>query len=269
MILFFDSHFYFLLTTLFFQINNLETSIAALKKEIHFNDNNMIMTRLDIAFMTGASFDFKFLRPDNLPSVASSIDVWILRGQDILLTKDWAADDQIVNMKFTGFSQSISNTFSQTVTPTVQPFNQGLVIIDQIFQFVKMESNDAFQVNSTADLDQVFRTITQIVDQEINFLSQLKSFEAMLHTANVFTTEAPVSIPQSVRSIVKRNTFTNAEVVETRQARVWRSRIRKVRSLADIFTPYSVSSIGDTANQNYLKMNRNFKSVHVFQNPIT
>ena len=93
------------------EINNLETSIAALKKEIHFNDNNMIMTRLDIAFMTGASFDYKFLKPDNLPSVASSIDVWILRGQDILLTKDWAADDQIVNMKFTGFSHSISNTF--------------------------------------------------------------------------------------------------------------------------------------------------------------
>ena len=66
-----------------------------------------------------------------------------------------------------------------------------------------------------------------------------------------------------MRSIVKRNTFSNAKVVETRQARVWRSSIRKVRSLADIFTPYSVSSIGDTANQNYLKMNRNFKSVHV------
>ena len=113
----------------------METSIAALKKEIHINDDDKIMTRLDIAFMTGSSFDFKFLKPNNLPSVASSIDVWILRGQDILLTKDWAANDQIVNMKFTGFSQSISNTFSQTVTPTVQPLNQGLVIIDQIFQF--------------------------------------------------------------------------------------------------------------------------------------
>ena len=85
----------------------------------------------------------------------------------------------------------------------------------------------------------------------------------MLHTANVFTTEAPLTIPPSVRPLVKRHTFTNAKVVETRQTRVWRRSIRNVRSLADIFTPYSVSSIGDTANQNYLKMNRNFQSVHV------
>ena len=130
-------HFYFLLTSMVFQIDNLETSIAALKKEIYVNEDEKIMTRLDIAFMTGSSYDFKRLKPSPLPSVDTSINVWILHGQDILLTKDWAANDQIVNIKFIGFSQSISTTFSQTLTPTVQPFNQGLVIIDQQFQFVK------------------------------------------------------------------------------------------------------------------------------------
>ena len=95
------------------------------------------MTRLDIAFMTSASYDFKQLQPSNLPVIPTSIDVWILRGQDILLTKDYASEDQIINMKFTGFKQTIANVFSQTIIPTVQPYNQGLVIIDKTYQFVK------------------------------------------------------------------------------------------------------------------------------------
>ena len=72
--------------------------------------------------MTGSSYNFKQLTHGNLPTVVTSIDVWILRGQDILLTKDWEADDQTVSMKFAGFAQQISTTFSQTLLPTVQPF---------------------------------------------------------------------------------------------------------------------------------------------------
>ena len=85
----------------------------------------------------------------------------------------------------------------------------------------------------------------------------------MLHTSDVFTTSAPIILPTSKKSLVKRNTITNAGVVEASQTRVWRESIRNVRSLADIFTPYSVSSIGDTANKNYLRMNRKFQNVHV------
>jgi hypothetical protein len=203
--------------------------------------------------MTGSSYNFKQLTPGNLPNIATSIDVWILRGQDILLTKDWEADDQTVSMKFAGFSKQISDTFSETLLPKVQPFNQGLVIIDKIFQFVKMESKSTFEVNSTADLDQVFRTLTQIIGQETNFLSQLKSFKSMLHTSDVFTTSAPITLPTPKKSLVKRNTITNAGVVEASQTRVWRESIRNVRSLADIFRPYSVSSIGDTANKKLFK----------------
>jgi hypothetical protein len=137
----------------------LESSITALKQEIHINENNKTMTRLDIAFMTGSSYNFKQLTPSNLPTMATRIDFWILRGQDILLTKDWEADDQTVSMKFSGFSKQISDTFSQTLLTEVQPFDQGLVIVNKIFQFVKMESQSTFEVNSTADLDQIFRTL--------------------------------------------------------------------------------------------------------------
>ena len=38
---------------------------------------------------------------------------------------------------------------------------------------------------------------------------------------------------------------------------------RKPRGILDIFTPYSINSIGDTVNANYDKMNHNFEKVHV------
>ena len=82
----------------------------------------------------------------------SAIDVWILRGQDILLTRDWSSEDQVINMNFTGFEKQIKTVFSQTLEPTFQPYNQGLVIIDQKFKFVRMESSLVFEVNATPDL---------------------------------------------------------------------------------------------------------------------
>ena len=119
--------------------------------------------------MTAAAHDYKTLVPSNLPATPCAIDVWILRGQDILLTKGWKAEDEIVNMKFDGFKQQIATTFSQTITPTVQPYNQGLVLVDRIFKFVRMDVGDTFEVNRTPDLDQVFRILEQIVHQETIF----------------------------------------------------------------------------------------------------
>ena len=119
------------------------------------------MTRMDITFMTFSDYDFKQLEPAALPLLPSAIDVWILRGQDILLTKDWVSEDQAVNMNFSGFEEQIKTTFSQTVKSTVQPFNQGLVLIDQKLQFLKMESSLVFEVNATSDLRRVFTTLYQ------------------------------------------------------------------------------------------------------------
>ena len=215
------------------------------------------MSRLDIAFMTSSSYDFKHLDPSNLPAVPTSVDVWILRGQDILITKDYSSEDQIINMKFTGFKQTIARIFSQTVVPTVQNYNQGLVIIDKKFQFVNMNSHTTFEVNSTADLQQIFTTLNQIIDQEVNFLEQLTSFENMLQTANVFTTNAP-KLNEKTPKINKRHISQNLEANYTQ---IWRQKFRK-RSIGDIFSPYSVDSIGDTANKNYKLMNRNFQNVH-------
>ena len=56
----------------------------------------------------------------------------------------------------------------------------------------------------------------------------------------------------------KCNTLNMANMVKACQTLVW----CKKRSISDIFTPYSVSSIGDTANKNYQLMNKNLQSVH-------
>ena len=72
--------------------------------------------------------DYKQLQPAALPMLPSAIDVWILRGQEILLTRDWSSEDKVVNLNFSGFETQIETVFSQSLKPTVQPFNQGLVI---------------------------------------------------------------------------------------------------------------------------------------------
>ena len=40
------------------------------------------------------------------------------------------------------------------------------------------------------------------------------------------------------------------------------------RSIGDIFKPYSVTSIGDTANTNYKRMNTNFRTIHVAESKL-
>ena len=164
-----------------------------------------------------------------------------MKDQEIILTKNWENEDQVVNMNFSGFQKQIMKVFLQTLMPKAQPFNQGLVIIDQTFQFINMESPLVFETNATFDLKRDYTTLYQIIDQEINFLTQLTSFQSMLHSAKVFTTKTPKT---------KRHTFNIAKVLEAHKTPFFNPKILSKRSIADIFTPYSVSSIGDTANKN-------------------
>ena len=63
----------------------------------------------------------------------------------------------------TKIKEQIATIFLQTIIPTVQPFNQGLVLVNGIFKFVRMDVRDTFEVNKTPDLDQVFRILEQII----------------------------------------------------------------------------------------------------------
>ena len=65
------------------------------------------MTRLNIIFMTSSAQDLNQLNPKDLPKIPSAIDVWILRDQEILITRNWDTEDQLINMDFSGFQKQI------------------------------------------------------------------------------------------------------------------------------------------------------------------
>ena len=119
----------------------LEVSIATAIYKLYVNTNGNIMTRLKIIFMTSSAQDVDQLDPNDLPKVPTALDVWILRDQAVLLTKNWNAEDQVINMDFTGFKDLIQTRFSQTLSPTSKPYHQCLVVINRIFKFINMKSD--------------------------------------------------------------------------------------------------------------------------------
>ena len=102
------------------QIDSLQESIMQLKDELHTDKNGTIYTRLDIIFMSSAATDFASLNPSSLPEFPTSLDIWILRDQSIILTKKMLSDEAI-NLQFESFIDSIKQTFGQTITVQKQP----------------------------------------------------------------------------------------------------------------------------------------------------
>ena len=115
--------------------------------------------------------------------------------------------------------------------------------------------------HTTQDLQRVFTTLGQIIDQESAFLRQLTLFKDMLTNAEIFTDvsqrirrTAPISgsLQQPTNILEQGLPVPIVNSVVFNYAK---------RSITDIFTPYSVSSIGDTANRNFLEMNSNFQTI--------
>ena len=110
------------------QIESLQDSINQLREELSIDKNGTIFTRLDIIFMSGAAKAFSSLDPANLPTDPTSLDIWVLRDQNIILSKHMLSD-QALNLQFASFIESILSTFSQTIKVQTQPFNQALVLM--------------------------------------------------------------------------------------------------------------------------------------------
>ena len=146
-------------------------------------------TKLAISFVTSSEFSFKRLTPGNLPNGNIALDVYLLRNQEVLLTKNFADNDELRNMLFPGFSTLLQASFSQTLVPTKQDFNQVLVLQDKIFKFVPLSSNLTYSVNSTLELSQVYEMVNQIVAKEQKILDQLIAFQNMLIDTSVFQAE--------------------------------------------------------------------------------
>ena len=157
-------------------------------------------------------------------------------------------------MTFDGLQQTIQEAFGQTITIEKQEYNQCLVIVDRQFTFVRMDTTDNYLTKTNQALTQVSTLLSQILAQELDFLRQLNTFQTMLQSADVFTTPATL-IPTPTDSRPKRDVL-----IKPRPS--WREHSLTKCSILDIFTPYSLSHVGDTANENYRTMNRNFRDVH-------
>ena len=203
---------------------------------------------------------------------AQSVDVWLLRDQEILITKS-TIDDQMVNMFFPGFTATVLRIFGQTVVPTKQPYNQALVLEAGIFKFVNMNTPTIYEVSNTVELSQAFRIFSQLINQDQRFLNQMNSFMSMLVASEVFqptSTPNPQSNQVNKRAVkplkgVSRLQFKHKSVfprVSTDKLNSTIGKIKNKRDIADIFSPYSVQSIGDTAAENYAKLNLNFDQIH-------
>jgi hypothetical protein len=132
----------------------------SLQGELQQLDNGNFKTRLSLAFITASSFDFKSYQPSNLPMSHQSVDVWLLRDQTVLITKNSKIEDSMINMFFPGFTQTLQRTFGQTVVPTIQPYNQGLVLEAGKFKFVNMNTSTIYEVKNTVDMYQAFRVFS-------------------------------------------------------------------------------------------------------------
>jgi hypothetical protein len=95
--------------------------------------------------------------------------------------------------------------------------------------------------------------VTTTTEKPIAKRSIIRTNSSILNSKSVFVVDIPFK--QKVSATIQDSDFHKA--------------VKKIkRSLADIFTPYSVTSIGDTANSNYKKMNKNFNSIHVTESKL-
>ena len=159
-----------------------------------------------------------------------------------------------------------------------RPFNQALVLDKGIFKFVQMDSNQTYRARKTKKLLQLATLFDQIVAQELSFFGQLKSFTDMLHASNIFTTtpaQDPIPEERTKSSIVKRSliqskSFNDSNTKIVNSSEVFKDNLPKStvahrmrRNIFDLFTPYSISQLEQTANTNYKSINCNFNQVHV------
>ena len=198
-------------------------------------------TKLGIAFVTSSEFSFKKLQPAQLPDGNLVLDVYLLRNQQVLITKNYQDEDELRNMIFSGFSNLLFRTFGQTLVPTKEDYNQVLVLENKTFKFKPLSSPATYAVNTTIELIQVFEIVSQIINKEQEILNQLLAFRDMLIQTSVFA---------SGDSLVK---LQDDPPTQTRLA----------RDISAFFSPYSLTELGQTASKNYVKMNSNFHNIGV------
>ena len=132
-------------------------------------------TRLSLAFITDSAFDFAQYQTNTLPSTKQAVNVFILRDQEIILTKNFNTDSSMINMFFPGFTKIMHDNFGQNIVPSKQPFNQGLVLEKGLFKFVNINSTTLYEVKNTKDISQTYHFLSQLIKHEQTFFSSSQS----------------------------------------------------------------------------------------------
>ena len=97
--------------------------------EVKLLESGTFETRLSLAFITSSAFDFSQYKKNALPSTKQAINVYILRDQAIILTKNFNTDDSMINMLFNGFTRTLRTEFGQDVVPTTQPIQMPTSVL--------------------------------------------------------------------------------------------------------------------------------------------
>ena len=84
----------------------MKNSILELEKEIYQDEQFNFHAKISIIFMTNSANTFALLDPENLPTGNTAIDVWILRNQKVILSKEYDADSGL-NWQFSTFETNI------------------------------------------------------------------------------------------------------------------------------------------------------------------
>ena len=124
-------------------VTALKNSILELEKEIYQDEQFNFHAKISIIFMTNSANTFALLDPKNLPTGNTAIDVWILRNQKVILSKEYDADSGL-NWQFSTFQTKIKTVFQQAITVTTQDYNQVLVLRGGIFSFISFDSTETF-----------------------------------------------------------------------------------------------------------------------------
>ena len=213
-----------------------------LENEIQMIDDN-VASRLSFIFISGASFSFQSLNPADLPVLSYSLDPFILAHSQEVLFMDMHNPGVYTRIALDEFTNQIEDSFQQTLIIEEKPYHQALVLVDSVFSFQSIfNDTNLYLAHNNENLQLIYEKIQQIVHQEKQFYNEMYSFAQALLTNNL------LQLP-----------FNQSQFLEE-DSHLFRSK----RGLSDLFsnmlTGYSLPNVATVAQENYRKMNSNFKN---------